>query len=123
MGTLNNQFTKEDVVKSLRCCFNQDVGCYEGDCPLQGIPNCVRKKIDLAIEFLEKSPDEPNNPLNLNELIKLMKEKRPVFIMGYGWYFIEKIISDKQTTKIYTHNNNNFVYSENSEMFYRNEVL
>lgn len=121
MGTINKKFTKKDVVKSLKCCFRQDNGCC--DCPLQEIPNCIDKKIDFAIEFLEGSHDEPNNPLNLNELIEIMREERPVFIMGYGWYFIEKIISDKQATKIYTHNNNNFVYTENSEEFYKNEVL
>lgn len=121
MGTINKQFTKKDIIKSLRCCFSQDSGCH--DCPLQGISNCIRKKIDFAIEFLEESPDEPNNPLNLNDLIKLMKEERPVFIVGYGWFFIERIISDKQATKIYTHNNSNFVYTENSERFYRNEVI
>ena len=44
-------------------------------------------KINLALKFLEEGQDEPNNPLNLNELIKLMKEEKPVFIVGYGWFY------------------------------------
>lgn len=123
MGTINKQFTKKDIIKSIKCC-NQRSQC--DICPLHEIyepPRCLTVKTNLALKFLEESPVEPNNPLNLNDLIKLMKEEKPVFIVGYGWFFIERIISDKQATKIYTHNNSNFVYTENSERFYRNEVI
>lgn len=89
----------------------------------KNIDDCKNKRNELAIMYLENSIEESNNPLNLFDLIKLMKEEKPVFIVGYGWFFIERIISDKQATKIYTHNSNNFVYTENSERFYRNEVL
>ena len=119
MGTIDKQFTKKDIIKSLKCCFSQDSGCC--DCPLQGIPNCIRKKIDLAIEFLEESPDEPNNPLNLNELIEILKKEEPVWIIGYGWYFIKEITIDERAIKIHTHTHNIFTYNENE--FYRRKVI
>lgn len=120
MGTLNNQFTKEDIILALKYCVT-DNGCF--NCPLYKVSGCISVKNDMAIKFLEHGDNESNNPLNLNDLIKLMREERPVFIVGYGWHFIEQIISDKKATKIYTHNNSNFVYTENNERFYRNEVL
>ena len=123
MGTINKQFTKKDVVKSLRCCFSQNLGCYEGDCPLQGVPDCIRKKIDLAIEFLEESPDEPNNPLNLNELIEILKKEEPVWIIGYGWCFIKEITIDERAIKVHTHTHNVFTYTEDDSMFYRRKVI
>ena len=121
MGTINKQFTKKDVAKSLRCCCGQDNGCY--DCPLQEIPNCIAKKIDFAIEFLEESQDEPNNPLNLNELIEILKKEEPVWIIGYGWYFIKEITIDERAIKIHTHTHNVFTYTENDSIFYRRKVI
>lgn len=119
MGTINKQFTKKDIILALKYCVTGS--CI--DCPLIKVNECASVKNDMAIKLLEESINESNNPLNLNELIEIMQNQEPVWIEGYGWYFIEKIISDKQATKIYTHNNGNFVYTENSEMFYRNKVV
>lgn len=120
MGTINKQFAKKDIILALKCCVTDD-GCT--DCPLIKVNECASVKNDMAIKFLEESINESNNPLNLNELIEMMQKQKPVWIKEYGWHFIEQIISDKQVTRIYTHNNYNFVYTENSERFYRNEVL
>lgn len=119
MGTINKQLAKKDIILALKCCVTGS--CT--DCPLIKVNECASVKNDMAIKFLEASINESNDPLNLNELIEMMQKQKPVWIEEYGWYFIEQIISDKQATKIYTHNNGNFVYTENSKMFYRNEVV
>ena len=78
-------------------------------------------KTNLALKFLEESPDEPNNPLNLNELIETLKNEEPVWIIGYGWCFIKEITVDERAIKIQTHAHNFFIYPE--DKFYRRKVI
>jgi len=76
-----------------------------------------------AIKYIQSNENnEPNDPLTLYDLIDMMKEKKPVWIAGYGWFFIEKIVCDLDSTRIVTHTQNNFVYTKDSTRFYRYEV-
>lgn len=83
--------------------------------------------LDTAYDIIENIPSaEPemitNEPLTLYDLIDMMKEKKPVWIAGYGWFFIESIVCDLNSTRVITHTNNNFVYTKDSTRFYRYEV-
>lgn len=120
MGTLNKQFSKKDIIIALKLCGDEH-GCQK--CPLNGIADCMNVRNDNAIKFIEENINESNNPLSLNELIEIMQKERPVWIEGYGWFFIKEIIIDKLSTKIYTHTNNNFVFREQEDRFYRKEII
>ena len=123
MGTINKQFTKKDIIKSIKCC-DQRSQCDV--CPLHETyepPRCLAVKTNLALKIHEESPDEPNNPLNLNELIEILKKEEPVWIIGYGWCFIKEITIDERAIKVHTHTHNVFTYTEDDSMFYRRKVI
>ena len=114
-----NEYTREDVIKSLKCC--SDGHCY--GCPFKDAENGCDKRNKLVIEYIQATEiDKSNEPLTLYDLIDMMKEKKPVWIAGYGWFFIDKIVCDLDSTRIVTHTQNNFVYTKDSTRFYRYEV-
>ena len=92
-------------------------------CKFDGLTNCVEVRNKTAIKYIQSETNEkPNEPLTLPDLIDMMCEKKPVWIAGYGWFFIEKIVCDLNSTRIVTHTQNNFIYTKDSTRFYRYEV-
>lgn len=115
------QFSKEDIAKAMILC-SEDDGCMN-ECPLSEYGrkyDCIELRNKMAVEYLTEG--ETNEPLTLYDLIDMMNEKKPVYIAGYGWFFIEKIVCDLNSTRIVTHTQNNFVYTKDSDRFYAKEV-
>lgn len=114
---IEQDYSCEDIVKAIQSCYSEG-DCQE--CPLYPRTNCIEIKNRYASSYIMQILDkEQNEPLNLTELIIMMREKKPVWIIGYGWYFIEEIVSDQSKTMIRTEHNS-FVYSD--DRFYRYEV-
>lgn len=114
------EYSREDVIRALGCGHGTDCN----SCKFEGVTNCVEVRNKTAIKYIQSTTadDEPNKPLTLYDLIDMMKEKKPVWIAGYGWFFIEKIVCDLNATRIVTHTQNNFIYTKDSTRFYRCEV-
>ena len=113
------EYSREDVIRGLRC--GMDTHCV--DCPFNNLTNCSTVRNNAAIKYIQSTAnDKPNEPLTLLELIDMQQEKKPVYIAGFGWFFIEKIVCDLNSTRIVTHTQNNFIYTKDSTRFYRYEV-
>ena len=115
------QFSREEIAKAMILCSEEDE-CMN-KCPLSEYGrkhNCIELRNKMVVEYLMEG--KTNEPLTLYDLIDMMKEKKPVWIAGYGWFFIEKIVCDLDSTRIVTHTQNNFVYTKDCTRFYRCEV-
>ena len=114
---MNKTFTRDEIAKALMEC---NIECSD-KCPLRYIAECIEVRNDLASKYILNT-NIGTQPLKLNDLIEADKVKTPVFILGYGWYFITQINIMKNKITIYTEDDKNFIYTEEESRFYGHKV-